>query len=224
MKYRLYHEGAFSSDHASGHRDGTLDPLLAGGNELSIQDRLQDAGVTDEAMPEVMAVLHDEAKRVGWHLTTEALAVIGKRLSKYSTHCASVAHALGIADGSLDALAAHFGCAKQAIGNSASELKRAFSGATVLPKPPMPIKRPDSPNGEVWMTYPEAHHLSGFGAVRLEKLPGIIRTRAGTRKFYEKASLVAAIGAYLRDRAKPENASKSRILNRHEFLHADTVQ
>ncbi len=216
-----FNEDYTATDNVTGFTGQRIDPLLGVGNEASVQDRLQDAGVSDEALPDVMIVVESEAKRRAWHLTCEAFAVIGRRLSRYSTHCASLAHALGIADGSLEMLAAHFGTSKQSLGNSAALLKKAFAGASTLPKPPAPLVRPESPNGEEWLTVAESMQFTGMSLSRLLILAGEHRATVGRRKFFNKATLLEAVESYLVNRAKPENANSSKILNRPDILNAN---
>lgn len=168
---------------------------LDAGNEVSVEDRLRECGVTDEALHEVMVVVDAEAERAGMHYAAEVLRRIAVLFAGKSVMGAGLAHLFGAGnEQSLDELAQQFGCSKQAVHQAKQRIRAVLYPLlpdAMAPRPQKPVTRPTEP-GE-WLLVAEAVRLSGTCADTLHDAAkrGHIRSvMVGKRRFIEEGSLL----------------------------------
>lgn len=181
--------------HTQALRDDLTQHLAADldeGHSLSVEDRLADLDLTDEQIAGAVEIIEAEIERAAMHQTATVIRRIFIHLAGCNSQTAALAHALGFGEQTLDEMAQRFGVSKQNVGNLAAYVRPHLG--------PLVERRrgewllPPSPNGEVWLTVPQARKLTGAAAQLITRAihdSKVHWVELRKRYFVEETSLLA---------------------------------
>lgn len=184
-------------------------PEIEEGRESSFADRLAELGLTDLQIDAVDELAGTESERRGFHYAAAVLQRMFAFAAERSIFGASLYHAFGFSELSLDELADRFGVSKQAVGNVQSRIRNTIG--VLIPDAPPPTrarKKPDAP-GE-WLTVREASRLANASvpvishAGRMGNLPHI---EHDNQHWYEEAEVLKWAQAF-HTAEKPKHRGK----------------
>lgn len=163
-------------------------------HSVSLEDLLLDYGVSEEALPEVTALIGVEAKREGMKIAAAFVAWLCDVLRHQDQVGAALGKALANDSGeSLTALGLRFGVSKQAVSNIVSRIRVAMPThvAAVVRGQPDKIDRPP---GEGWLTAVEAMRCGNCSLEKVRRLH-VLSVEHHGRLFYDRADLLAKVEA-----------------------------